>query len=130
MATLIGELSKKIGIPAHTIRYYEELGLINPSRSESSYRVYIQEDEGRLLFIRQAKQYGFTLKDIKQILSLKDSGKTPCPQVAKILARNLADIDKRIMEMQCFRQQLQEKYLRIELTKQFPGVVCGLIEED
>jgi DNA-binding transcriptional MerR regulator len=130
VATLIGELSKKIGIPAHTIRYYEELGLINPSRSESSYRVYIQEDEGRLLFIRQAKQYGFTLKDIKQILSLKDSGKTPCPQVAKILARNLADIDKRIMEMQCFRQQLQEKYLRIELTKQFPGVVCGLIEED
>ncbi|BAZ47239.1 transcriptional regulator (plasmid) [Chondrocystis sp. NIES-4102] len=65
---LIGELSDRVGISAHTIRYYERLGLLEPPRrTESQYRIYGQENEERLRFIQKAKKFGLSLDEIKQL---------------------------------------------------------------
>ncbi len=80
----ISQLSERVELPAHTIRYYEKIGLISPpKRSETQYRLYCDEDEARLKFIKQAKLFGFSLDEIKEIITLRAEGIAPClpPQV-------------------------------------------------
>ncbi len=63
---LIGELSKQLSLPTHTIRYYEQLGLLDPpQRSEAQYRLYTKSDAERLHFIQKAKRLGLSLDDIR-----------------------------------------------------------------
>lgn len=67
----IGKLSKMAGVTNDTVRFYERCGLIDPvGRSESNYRLYHEEDAERLRFIRRAKELGFSLNEIKELLAL------------------------------------------------------------
>ena len=70
----IGKLATKAGIKAGTIRFYERKGLINPSsRSESGYRLYSEDVQHSLFFIKQVKGLGFSLDEIKELLTLQDA---------------------------------------------------------
>ena len=112
-ALLIGEVSKRTGIPAPTIRYYEEIGLLKrPSRGESGYRSYSSKAVDELLFIKKAQALGFTLEEIGEILQLSRSGRRPCERVLTITHKHLDAIDERIRDLQRFR-----KYLAAEVTK-------------
>lgn len=88
----------KIGIP--TVRFYERAGLLpKPARSASNYRLYPDEVIARIRFIRRAQQLGFTLKEIRDLLSLRASRRTSCAEVRSRARVKIADIEKRIRSL-------------------------------
>lgn len=97
----IGELAQRMGVNPKTIRYYEEAGLLPPpSRTESGYRSYSEADAARLAFIRAAKDFGFTLGEIREILAVRDRNEPPCPYVLDLVGEKLADLQARIQRLQ------------------------------
>lgn len=128
---LIGKLSRQLGIPAHTIRYYERLGLVPPpSRADNSYRVYSKEHEERLIFIQKAKRFGLSLEEIKTLIGIREEESTPCEEVKKLVRMHLQELDDRIQNMIAFRDELANRYHRLESVGTAPGVICGLIERE
>lgn len=126
----IGRLSQRLGIPAHTIRYYERLGLLPPPfRADNSYRVYSKEHEERLVFIQKAKHFGLSLEEIKTLIDIREDGGTPCEEVKKLVRIRLQELDDRIQNMIAFRDELSKRYQRLESIGTASGAVCGLIEQ-
>lgn len=97
----IGHASKASGVTAKMIRYYDEIGLVQPaSRTDSNYREYDEKQINELRFIKRARSLGFSMEEITQLLSLwRDRGR-PSREVKAIADRHLADLDARIAEMQ------------------------------
>lgn len=125
----IGEVAKRVGLNAKTIRYYEELGLLSePERTESGYRVYSEADVERLRFIQGAKALGLSLSEIKEIVGIWGAGTAPCTHVAQLLADKLADLDRRIAELVGFREALAGYMGQIEASGEAPAVPCRHIE--
>lgn len=112
---LIGELARRAGLSAKTVRYYESIGLLgNPERTDSGYRTYATLDLERLQFIQSAKVLGLTLTEIRDVLELWDSGTAPCGQVSQLLDEKLAELDRRIDQMTRFRDELKSYKARVE----------------
>jgi DNA-binding transcriptional MerR regulator len=104
---LIGEVAKRAGVTAPTVRYYEEIGLLPvPSRSSTGYRRYSEHTVEELRFIRKAQVLGFSLDEIGEILRLSRSGKTPCSHVLSLAHQHLAAVEERIRQLQQFRDHL------------------------
>jgi len=102
----IGELSKIAGVSIDTVRYYEKRGLIpQPVRSSSNYRHYTQHDAIRLRFIVQAKELGFTLKEIGQLLELRKEGRA-CVEVRSVAEAKAQEINVKIQKLSFMRQTL------------------------
>lgn len=122
-AMLIGEVARRTGFPAPTIRYYEQIGLLKEaSRANSGYRSYSPKAIDELLFIKKARALGFSLEEIGQILQLSRSGRKPCERVLSLTHKHLDAIDGRIRDLQRFR-----KYLAAEVAKwdrQRSAVTC------
>ena len=136
---LIGELSDRVGVSAHTIRYYERLGLLEPSkRTESGYRIYSEENEERLRFIQKAKRFGLSLDEIKQLIIIRTKGTAPCASLKIMVKQHLDDLDHKIEEMMSLRRELASKYEEVDRLlsdNSTPtseeicrGKICGLIE--
>ena len=90
---LIGDLAKKADVSIDTIRYYEREGLIEPlSVRESGYREFDETTADRLRFVIRAKQLGFSLKEIRDLLSLRDDPDTTCGQVRMLAETKLEDV--------------------------------------
>lgn len=108
METLsIGQLAKKAKLNIQTIRYYERRGLIaEPPRLESGYRQYSQSDLARLRFIKHAKELGFSLREIMELLSLRVDPNTTCADVKKRTEAKLADVEEKILALQRIRKAL------------------------
>lgn len=105
---LIGELAKKANVSVDTIRYYEREGLIEPvSLRESGYREFDSAAVERLHFITKAKQLGFSLKEIRDLLSLKDDPDTTCKQVKALAERKLTEITDKINALQTMQKELE-----------------------
>ncbi len=103
----IGELAKSAQVPIDTVRYYERNGLIpEPPRRESGYRQYPADTVRRLRFIRRAKELGFTLEEIAELLAL--SGQRDVAAVKRSAQHKLDDVDRRIGELQRIRQGLSQ----------------------
>ncbi|MDQ7004718.1 MAG: MerR family transcriptional regulator [Ghiorsea sp.] len=95
----IGELATKAKVNIDTIRYYERRDLLRqPKRSASGYRIYSATDVKRLLFIVHAKELGFTLEEIKTLLSLQ-SGRSNCNEVRQIATNKASEISLRIQSL-------------------------------
>ena len=110
----IGELAKRAGVGIDTVRYYERNGLLAPhSRLPSGYRRYRDLEVARLRFIRRAQALGFTLAEIRSLLKL--SAQRNVAQVKRSAQAKLADVDRRIQELQRVRSGLAE------LITQCPG---------
>ncbi len=93
----IGQMAKQADVNVETIRYYERRGLLPaPPRNESGYRQYSREDLRRIRFIRRAKELGFTLQEIMELLSLKMEPGTACGDVKKRVDSKIVDIETRI----------------------------------
>jgi MerR family copper efflux transcriptional regulator len=103
----IGELAKRAGVGIDTVRYYERSGLLAPhARLPSGYRRYRELEVARLRFIRRAQALGFTLTQIKELLKL--SAQRDVTRVKRSAQAKLADIDRRISELQRVRDGLAE----------------------
>lgn len=96
----IGQLAAQGGVTAKTVRFYEEAGLIPPAaRAANGYRTYAQADVERLRFIRAARALGFSLRDLREVIALRDRGERPCQQVMQLLQARLSDIDAQIAQL-------------------------------
>lgn len=96
----IGKLSRATGITVEAIRFYEKQGLIAaPDRTSAGYRQYPEETVRRVRFIQQAKDAGFTLKEVGELLTLKQSSRDTCAQVRKRAELKLDDVERRLAEL-------------------------------
>ncbi len=103
----IGKLAKRADVNIETIRYYERRGLIpKPRRRESGYREYSDETAKRILFIKRAKDLGFSLKEINELLSLKLDPGTSCSEVRKKAEMKLEDIESKIKTLRKMKKAL------------------------
>jgi DNA-binding transcriptional MerR regulator len=96
----IGQLARLAGVPTSTVRFYERAGLLKPdARSGGNYRHYGDAAVSRLRFIRSAQATGFSLGDIRGLLSLTHSDDAPCDDVLALTKQRLADVRERIREL-------------------------------
>lgn len=106
---LIGEIAHRSGIPAKTLRYYEEIGVLDPpARTSSGYRVYEEDVLGRLEFIRAAQAVGLSLGEIRGIVALRDAGQAPCGHVLELLRARSTEIDQTIDGLRRLQRQLTQ----------------------
>ena len=109
MSFTIGELAGRAGVNVQTIRYYERLKLLLPaSRKESGYRLYDKEALKKLDFIRQAKDLGFTLDEIKGLLDLRVAPGAACDQVKEKAASKLQTVREKINALMAVEKVLKE----------------------
>lgn len=102
----IGEVAARSGLPAKTIRYYEEIGLIRPDRSVNGYRAFRESDLHKLAFLGRARALGFSIEDCRALLGLyEDAGRTSA-QVKDIAAGHLREIDAKIAQLESMRATL------------------------
>ena len=119
METLtIGQVAKEANVGLETIRFYEREGLIPaPARTESGYREYRSEDVQRVRFIHEAQKIGFTLDDIRELLSLqRASTAEECERVKARIQKRIDVIDGKIAELQSFRDRLGDSLNRCTAT--------------
>jgi Cu(I)-responsive transcriptional regulator len=102
----IGEAGKHAGLPAKTIRYYEEIGLVRPRRQTNSYRSFSGQDIHKLRFLQRARSLGFSVGDCRSLLSLYDDKSHASADMKAIALRYLNHIDGKIGELQSLRNAL------------------------
>ena len=105
----IGRLAEQANVSVDTVRYYERAGLLpTPTRTPSGYRTYPTGIVERLQFIRRAKDLGFSLDEIRDLLALSDQRGTGVSQIREIAARRLADVETRLAELSRLRHGLKQ----------------------
>lgn len=115
----IGDLGKATGVKVPTIRYYEQIGLLAPPRrSPGNQRLYDEAARKRLAFIRHARDLGFPLESIRELLCLADDPDQPCAAADAIARRQLATVKARIARLQA---------LQAELERMLSHSACGRI---
>jgi len=102
----IGTASEKSGLPAKTIRYYEDIGLLSPGRSGNGYRDYSLDDVHRLRFLQRSRGLGFSVEECRQLLSLYGDRHRESAEVKAIAEGKLAEIDRKIAELRELRAVL------------------------
>ena len=103
----IGEAAGRSGVPAKTIRFWEDQHLLPaPARTPAGYRDYDPAILERLAFIRHAQAAGLTLEHIRQVLDIRGGGQPPCVHVTGLIARRLAEVEARLAELARTRDQL------------------------
>lgn len=102
----IGEVAQRSGLPAKTIRYYEEIGLIRPRRSDNGYRSFAGTDLHKLAFIGRARALGFTIEECRTLLALYEDETRESAEVKRVAQDHLRHIDEKIAELQDMRATL------------------------
>lgn len=104
----IGEAAKRSGVSSKMIRHYESIGLLaNPARDENGYRIYRDKDLHSLRFIGTARSLGFSLHEIKQLLSLWEDKNRASADVKDLVLDHIAGLDQKIAELTSMRSTLQ-----------------------
>lgn len=105
----IGTLAVRSGVPAKTIRYYEEIGLIpEAERTDSGYRAYDERDVALLRFVNRARGLGFSIKDVRTLLTLYlDRGRASA-DVKRVALDHIGEIERKMAELESIRQTLLE----------------------
>lgn len=102
----IGEAAAASGLPAKTIRYYEEIGLIRPRRDGNGYRAFSEGEVHRLAFLNRARGLGFSIEDCRALLGLYDDSTRASEDVKRLAAAHLDRVDARIAELVALRGTL------------------------
>ncbi len=102
----IGTASRQSGLPAKTIRYYEDIGLLRAERRGNGYRVYDEADVHKLRFLQRARGLGFKVEDCRQLLSLYENRNRASSDVKALAHGRLDDIDRKLTELQSLRNTL------------------------
>ena len=102
----IGDVSTRSGLPAKTIRYYEDIGLVKPLRGENGYRRFRESDVHKLAFLGRARALGFSIEDCRALLKLYEDDARTSAEVKQIAQTHLGDIDRKITELTEMRATL------------------------
>ncbi len=128
----INELAIKANAPAHVVRYYTRIGLIEAAtQQENGYRLFSPSAAARLGFIRRAKQLGFTLKEIGEITQHAEHGESPCKQVRHAIQGHIEENRNKILELQNLQARMKLALAQWEsMPDGLPdgNSVCPLIE--
>jgi len=103
----IGDLARATNTKVETIRYYEQIGLLPaPGRTSGNFRAYSANHLGRLSFIRRARELGFTLDQVRELLGLAEQKRRSCAAVDVIARQHLAHVDRKIEGLRALRDEL------------------------
>ncbi len=123
----IGQVSSRSGVGIETVRFYERVGLLpKPARSLSGYRQFDEEVIARLQFIQRAKDLGFTLNEIKELLSLRLDPDTSCDDVKARADAKIADVEDKIRMLQRMKKALVR--LTHECSETGSGSACPILD--
>ena len=123
----IGELAERAQVNIQTIRYYERRALLpEPERTASNYRVYSGSTVQRVRFIKRAKELGFTLTEIKELLDLRSSASSCCEDVRARSKAKIRDIEEKLRSLEAMRAALT-KLVRA-CSGEGPTVECPILE--
>ena len=103
----IGAAARATGLPAKTIRYYEDIGLVAPVRGDNGYRSFWERDLHRLTFLARARSLGFSLDDCRSLLALYDDRARASADVKALAIDHLSHIDRKIAELEGLRATLR-----------------------
>jgi len=128
----VTELARRSDTTQHAVRYYTRMGLLRPERDPNNdYRLYHQREINWLRFVQQAKQLGYTLAEIREIMHDADHKQSPCPRVREILQCRIKENRKKLEELMDLQKRMESAILH---WKDMPdGIpdghsVCHLIE--
>jgi MerR family mercuric resistance operon transcriptional regulator len=122
----IGILSKATGVNIETIRYYERIGVApKPPRTEGGHRSYDDEHLKRLVFVRRARELGFTLDQVRTLLEMIDGSDESCEKVKSLTLDHLDDVERKIADLERLRGVLSDHAARCEGER---APACPLID--
>lgn len=127
----IGEVAHRAGLATSAIRFYEEKGLIpEPERTASGYRDYDADVVERLQFIRAGQAIGLSLRELGDVLEIRDRGESPCRHVTELIDDKIAEVDRRIGDLRVLRGDLagpRDDADRLDPTECPPESVCRIL---
>lgn len=108
-AVNIGELAARTGTTPEAIRYYERVGVLPPParRGDGRYRRYGRRDIERLAFVRRARELGFSLDEVRELLGLADQPDRPCSEVDRLARAHLAAVNDKLAQLEALRSELE-----------------------
>jgi len=104
----IGAASEQSGLPVKTIRYYEDIGLVRPARSENGYREFLDNDLQRLKFLQRARSLGFSIEECRELLSLYEDRNRASADVRQITRAKIKEVDRKIAELRSLKRVLSD----------------------
>lgn len=111
----IGRLAREGGCTVQTVRYYEQIGLLPaPARSAGNQRLFDPSACDRLAFIRHARELGFPVEAVRDLLRLSDDPNRPCHDADRIARTHLADVDRRMARLAALKAELERMVARCE----------------
>lgn len=123
----IGKVANQTGVTVEAVRFYEKQGLIaEPQRTESGYRQYPPDTIKRVHFIQHAKEAGFTLKDIGELLKLRREPGTTCADIKLRTLEKINEVDQKIKDLQKIKESLEQMVLRCSDTGELDE--CPILE--
>lgn len=103
----IGQVAKELSVNVDTLRYYEKIQLLGViKRTDTGIRLYSSNDVTRIVFIKEAQKVGFSLEEIRQLLSFRDNPTVSKPSVRSLVAKKYQVIEQRITELQALKKEL------------------------
>jgi len=104
----IGAASEQSGLPVKTIRYYEDIGLVQPARGENGYRDFLDSDLQRLKFLQRARSLGFSIEECRELLSLYEDRNRASADVREITRAKIGEVDRKIAELKSLKRVLSD----------------------
>lgn len=104
----ISDAGRQTGLPAKTIRYYEEIGLVTPLRDVNGYRVFAEADLHKLTFLARSRGLGFSIEDCRALLALYEDQSRASADVKRIARAHLGEIEAKIVDLIAMRDTLSE----------------------
>lgn len=105
----IGELARATGTKAETIRYYEREGILPAAdRTDSNYRDYSGDHLATLAFVRRARELGFSMAQVRQLLALSDHEDKPCEDIDRLVEQQLGNVERKIADLSLLRDELKD----------------------
>jgi MerR family copper efflux transcriptional regulator len=108
----IGDVSRASGLPAKTIRYYEDIGLVRPARGANGYRDFSKQDAHKLAFLGRSRSLGFTIEDCRTLMSLYEDRDRASADVKALASEHLDRITQKIEELQALKSTLETLVVR------------------
>ena len=105
----IGEASRRTGVTIETIRYYERIGVIaNPARTQAGHRAYTLDQVKRLAFVKRSRELGFSLAEVRALLTLVDAGGATCAEVHHMTTEHLDTVRHKIAGLRAMERVLKD----------------------
>ena len=127
------EMARRLGVTADTVRFYTRIKILKPGKNKTNgYREYSESDYNRLRFVLSARQLGFSVEDIQEILNHADKKKSPCPTVRRLIDQRLNETEQRFAETLQLRERMQQAVVEwSQKPDKVPTghMICHLIEE-